>query len=103
MILLVGVYGCLHCVEIERITIDDTKEEGSLFHIQIPITKYRRSTSFIIPRDVSQMFKKYILTRSEIKCPQRFFLQYQIQNGKCLRTVRNFAYKHRYNFLFFHI
>lgn len=85
VLLAMGIFGCLRKKELVDLTVDNVKEEGSLYHITIPDTKPGRSKSFVTAEDVKPIIEKYMKLRPTNMDSKRFFLQYN--NSHCTRQV----------------
>ena len=80
-----GVYGSLRTREFTNMGINDVKQQGTLFHITIPVTSTGASKSFVTSEQVYPIIKEYIGLRPNVVDTRRFFLHYQ--NGSCTRQV----------------
>lgn len=85
VVLLFGVYGALRLTEITNITTNDIKDHNGLLLINIPITKTKRSKSFVIGEPYYKIVKKYESMRPKDPSLNRFLLNYQ--SRKCTKQV----------------
>ncbi|CAB0037955.1 unnamed protein product, partial [Trichogramma brassicae] len=86
VVLVIGLHGCLRSAELLAMQIQDVKEEGKLYHINVPETKTGISKSFVTSAEVHPLITNYIKLRP--KEMDRFFLQFR--NETCTRQTCTF-------------
>lgn len=83
IILIVGITGACRATEIKNIKINDVKEYGQIFHVNLPGYGGKPGRSFIINEELYPFVKQYIDLRPENISD--FFLKYQ--NGRISKQV----------------
>ncbi|CAB0040312.1 unnamed protein product [Trichogramma brassicae] len=89
VVLVIGLHGCLRSAELLAMQIQDVKEEGKLYHINVPETKTGISKSFVTSAEVHPLITNYIKLRP--KEMDRFFLQFR--NETCTRQTVHGGHK----------
>lgn len=77
--------GSCRASELKSLRIEDVREYGQIFHVNLPNSCVKPGRSFIINEEFYPLVKKYIKLRPEDDEPIDFFLKYN--NGKINRQV----------------
>lgn len=83
--LILGIAGACRSDELVKLKITDVEEHGKLLLIKISGTKFKKSRSFTITPEYSDVVKQYRCLRPKRTETERFFLNYQ--RGKCTVQV----------------
>ena len=80
-----GVYGSLHKEELLGITMDDIKQQGSLYQVTINNrTKPGVKKTFVTHESASPLIEKYMKMRPQKM--KRFFVSFR--NRQCISQVK---------------
>jgi integrase len=87
--LIIGIAGACRKQEMAELLCENVKDEGKVFHIEIPKTKTKISREFFVTSggfegiDMVQIIRKYMSLRPRDTDNTRFFVGYR--KGKCIR------------------
>lgn len=83
----IGVLGVCRGDELTKLTVDNLRDTGTEFILNLPTTKTKTKVKkmHVIQGEFSNIIRQYIKLRPPNVPTDRFFLQYR--NGKCTRQV----------------